>query len=121
MTIYRKEEVILMRYVCSRKYLTLYEYKGGYLLVNNRKKFEKGHSHISSKSLAISVMKNVLENKLPKTRSKQSLIAHLRVTSDKRYRRILLNLIDEIEMEEDNHDKNNRVQTDRDSDCYNVS
>ena len=57
----------------------------GFIVINTSKPFERGHTHLKSLKMAKTIVCNVKNNKMPKTRNHYLLISHIRLSSDDGY------------------------------------
>lgn len=58
---------------------------GGYILINTKKCFSNGHTHLSSLNSCISIVKLIERKEMPKNQSRYFLTSILRVNRDKEY------------------------------------
>ena len=71
--IYRKKE-----YIIIRKYT-------GYIIINTKKDFNKGHTHIKNYNMAKTLINLVKNNKLPKSNNSYILDSLIRLSDNKEY------------------------------------
>ena len=77
----------------KREYIIL-KVKRGYIVYNKNKEFEKGHTHLKSYSMAKIIINNCIYKKMPKTDNIYLIQSHIRVSTDKDYRKLLEELLE---------------------------
>ena len=63
----------------------MFQVKGGWIVYNTTKQFEKGHTHLRSKSSALAAINFVLLEKLPRRSSNYYLISLIRISDNPEY------------------------------------
>ena len=61
------------------------------------------HTHCRSRRVALIIRSNVKNKRMPKTKDFRLLESHLRVTKNKRYRKMIEQRIDELKLERERH------------------
>ena len=90
--------------VYRRDYMVVLHKCSDYLVWNTNIEFEQGHSHLKSLKMAKQLCKNIVCEKMPKTRNCWLLKSHVRTLPDCNYRD---KIIDLIEIRNDKKEGNN--------------
>lgn len=64
----------------------VYSYKHGWIVHNTKKDFKDGHTHMSERSGAIGLVRNVQKQKVPKDADSYYLTSLMRLSKDDGYR-----------------------------------
>ncbi len=80
--------------VYSRKEYIILAVKKGYIVYNINKPFDKGHSHLRSFSMAKTIIENCINKRTPKTNNLYLLESHIRISTDKKYIKLVEELIE---------------------------
>lgn len=78
--------------IYSRKEYIILRMKKGYIVYNQNKCFDKGHTHIRSYNVAKTIIDNCINRKRPKTNNIYLLESHVRIATDEKY----INEIEEL-------------------------
>ena len=65
-----------------------------YIVQNTKKEFKYGHTHIKSFNIAKTIIDNCIRKKRPKTNNLYLLESHIRISKDKKYIKILQELLE---------------------------
>ena len=84
--IYQNKEYIILKVKSNKKI--------GFIVYNTKKNWENGHSHLNSRAISESVIKNVIYKRKPKTNNLYVLKSHARVSNDEKYIKFIENLIE---------------------------
>lgn len=68
--------------------------KDNYIIINTRKRFDKGHTHLNNYSQVLYVIDCVNKKKIPKNFNTYLLVSLLRLTDDEEYAEKVQSLID---------------------------
>lgn len=71
--VYRRKEFLVIR-----KYT-------GYIIINTKKTFKKGHTHIKNYNMAKTIIDLVKNKKIPKSKNKYIIDSLIRLSNDKEY------------------------------------
>lgn len=93
--IYEYKEYIILQVKHNKKV--------GFIVYNTNKKWENGHTHLNSRSIAEIVIKNVDKKRKPKTSNLYVLRSHIRVSNDEEYIKFIENLIETKKNKERKH------------------
>lgn len=69
----------------ARGSLILVRKRRGFLVINTKKRFEEGHTHVRNEYIGRVIVDNVHKRVIPKSRNIETVISHIRVTKDKKY------------------------------------
>ncbi len=84
--IYQNKEYIILKVKSNKKI--------GFIVYNTKKNWENGHSHLNSRAISESVIKNVIYKRKPKTNNLYVLKSHARVSNDEKYIKFIEELIE---------------------------
>lgn len=82
--------------IFQRKEYSIYKVRGGYIIHNTNKEFEKGHAHVKSFHKAKSLVDLAVRKKLPYTPRVWEIECLLRIVNDNTYKNKLRSLLEEI-------------------------
>lgn len=80
--------------IYQKKSYVILKVSNGFIVLNTKKGFDKGHTHISNYNMAKTLIDCSLNNKVPKTRNKYLLESLVRISTDKNYINMIKNLGD---------------------------
>lgn len=80
--------------VYSRKEYIILAVKKGYVVYNTLKPFSEGHTHIYGYNIAKTMINNCIMKKTPKTNNLYLLESHIRISTDKKYIKLVEELIE---------------------------
>lgn len=80
--------------VYSRKEYIVLAVKKGYIIYNTLKPFEKSHTHLRSFNIAKTIIENCINKRTPKTNNLYLLESHIRISTDKKYIKLVEELIE---------------------------
>ncbi|UEL49861.1 hypothetical protein JW646_18415 [Terrisporobacter hibernicus] len=80
--------------VYSRKEYIILAVKNGYIVYNTLKPFEKSHTHIRSFNMSKTIIENCINKRTPKTNNLYLLESHIRISTDKKYIKLVEELIE---------------------------
>jgi hypothetical protein len=80
--------------IYSKKSYVILEVKKGYIVYNQNKPFEKGHSHLKSFNMSKTIINNCINKKTPKTNNLYLLESHIRISNDDKYKKFIEELIE---------------------------
>lgn len=80
--------------VYSRKEYIILAVKKGYIVYNTLKPFSEGHTHIYGYNIAKTMINNCIMKKTPKTNNLYLLESHIRISTDKKYIKLVEELIE---------------------------
>lgn len=84
--VFKKEEYVVLE---KRK-----EGRKNYIVVNTKKKFEEGHTHLKSYKSARCAVDYAIKKKVPRNTDLYFLVSLIRITRDEEYRRKLTELVE---------------------------
>ena len=87
--------------VFERKEYIILQVKKGYIIYNQNKSFDKGHTHIRSYNIAKTIIDNCIKGKRPKTKNTYLLESHIRISNNEKY----INLLKELKENNKTKDK----------------
>lgn len=68
----------------NREFMIIKKYTG-YIVINTKKDFKKGHTHIKNYNMAKTLINLAKNNKIPKSNNKYILDSLIRISNDKKY------------------------------------
>lgn len=80
--------------VYSRKEYIILAVKKGYIVYNTLKPFEKSHTHLRSFNMSKTIIENCINKRTPKTNNLYLLTSHMRISTDKKYIKLVEELIE---------------------------
>lgn len=80
--------------VYSRKEYIVLAVKKGYVVYNTTRYFEKSHTHLRSFNIAKTIIENCINKRTPKTNNLYLLESHIRISTDKKYIKLVEELIE---------------------------
>lgn len=87
--------------VFERKEYIILQVKKGYIIYNQNKSFNTGHTHIRSYNIAKTIIDNCIKRKRPKTKNTYLLESHIRISDNEKY----INLLKELKENNKTKDK----------------
>lgn len=80
--------------IYSRKEYAILAVKKGYIVCNTTRPFEKSHTHLRSFNIAKTIIENCINKRTPKTNNLYLLESHIRISTDKKYIKLVEELIE---------------------------
>lgn len=69
----------------------------GFIVINTKKPFKTGHTHVRSEYVGRVIIDNVRKGVLPKSHNTKLIVSHIRVSKDREYIRQLEDYLFKIE------------------------
>lgn len=80
--------------IYQRKQYIILDVKKGYIIYNAEMSFLKAHTHVRSYRVAKTIINNCIMKKTPKTNNLYLLESHIRISTDKKYIKLVEELIE---------------------------
>ena len=85
--------------VYARSHYVLIKKRYGYIVINTKKPFKEGHTHVRDLYVGRVIIDNVRKEILPKSRSENTIISPIRVSSSKEYTKRLEEYLEKVRKE----------------------
>ena len=82
--------------VYARSHYVLIKKRYGYIVINTKKPFKEGHTHVRDLYVGRVIIDNVRKEILPKSRNEKLILSHIRVSNSKEYTKRLEEYLEEV-------------------------